>query len=150
MDQLCCRLLIPHIAATLLAASVLAAGWAGTSTVAIELGSKFGEFSVVNRGGPISLNSTVTVERLANGKWVRASVTNLYLRETCDAKQPARCTRLEPGQVIKAARWTGNFCSSQCPSPCRLDGPAPAGTYRFSVTACDGKETFSSSEFKKE
>jgi hypothetical protein len=44
---------------------------------------------------------------------------------------------------------TGNLCSSQCPGPCRLDGPAPRGTYRFVVASCDGKQVFESGSFKR-
>ena len=116
---------------------------------AIELGSGFGEFTVVSRGESIALNSTVEVQQLVNGEWVHASVTNLYLRESCGSTQPERCRVLKPGETIKVAPWTGNYCSSQCPSACRLDGPAPVGAYRFAVTSCDGKETFVSPKFQK-
>ncbi len=148
MGKLRCETLRSGGYVVLLATLVFPVGCAKATGVLVELGRNFGEFSVVNRGSTISLNSAVTVEQKVNGKWVRASVTNLYLRETCGA-QPQPCRRLEHNDRITAVQWTGKFCSSQCPVPCRLDGPAPPGTYRFVVTSCDGKDTFASPEFKK-
>jgi hypothetical protein len=120
-----------------------------SSGVNVELGSGFGEFSVSNQGPTISLSSTVVVERKENEKWVRAGVTNLHLREACETTKVPHCRELKPNEKISAVRWTGKFCSSQCPSHCRLDGPAPPGIYRFVVTSCNGKESFSSPEFEK-
>jgi hypothetical protein len=122
---------------------------ANSSGVKIELGAGFGEFSVSSSGPAISLNSTVVVERKENEKWVRASVTNLRLREVCGANKLPHSREVKPDEKINAVPWTGKFCSSQCPSHCRLDGPAPPGIYRFVVTSCDGTQTFSSPEFEK-
>jgi hypothetical protein len=133
--------------AVLLLTLVSALARAHASEVKVELGAGFGEFSVSNQGSAIALNSTVVVERKENEKWVRASVTNLRLREVCAATK--RCREVKPHEKISAVPWTGKFCSSQCPSHCRLDGHAPAGIYRFVVTRCDGTETFSSPEFEK-
>lgn len=119
------------------------------SQVAVELGSSFGEFSVSNHGPAISLNSVVLVERKENQKWVRTGVTNLRLRETCEATILPHCRQVKANEKIVAVPWTGKFCSSQCPSHCRLDGPAPPGIYRMVVTSCNGKLSFSSPEFEK-
>jgi hypothetical protein len=129
--------------------SILPVSCARAAGVLVELGGGFGEFSVRSQGTAASLNSAVTVERKVEGKWVRMDVTNLYLRSACDGSTPPRCQRLDANATLKAAPWTGRFCSSQCPSSCRLDGPAPPGTYRFVITTCDGKETFVSAEFEK-
>lgn len=150
MDRLRCNGIMASMCAVLLATVIIPVRCAKASAVVIELGGGFGEFSVVNRGEAISLNSAVAVRQLVTGEWEDALVTNLYLREACRAVRPPRCRELGPDEEIKAVRWTGNFCSSQCPGPCRLDGPAPPGTYRFAVTSCDGKETFVSPEFRKD
>ncbi len=150
MDQLRCNGIIASVCAASLAMVIIPMNCAKASAVVIELGGGFGEFSVVNRGEAISLNSAVAVRQLVNGEWVRAPVTNLYLREACGAARPPRCRVLGPNEEIKAVRWTGSYCSSQCPGPCRLDGPAFFGTYQFAATSCDGKETFVSPEFRKD
>jgi len=149
MARLRCKDIMASVCAVLLATVILPVRCAKASAVVIELGGGFGEFSVANRGEAISLNSAVAVQQLVNGEWVHVPVTNLYLREACRAVRPPRCRELGPDEEIKAVRWTGNFCSSQCPGPCRLDGSAPLGTYQFAVTSCDGKETFVSPEFRK-
>lgn len=135
------------LAAILLAARALSD--VESPKLILETGAAPGEFSIVNGPLALSLNSAVAVQQLVNGKWVPVSVTNLYLRDGCSSARPAHCRSVAPGQTIKVLRWTGNFCSSQCPGPCRMDGPVPAGTYRFAITTCDGKETFTSADFRK-
>jgi hypothetical protein len=149
MGQLRCNALNTAGYAVLVLTLVSPLGGANVSGVKVELGAGFGEFSVSNQGPAISLNSIVVVERKENEKWVRASVTSLHLREVCGATKLPRCREVKPNEKINAVPWTGKFCSSQCPSHCRLDGPAPPGSYRFVVTRCDGRETFSSPEFEK-
>jgi hypothetical protein len=150
MGQLRRNALNSSICAIMLATVTLPVRGAKASELVIELGEGFGEFFVVNRGEAISLSSAVAVQQLVNGTWLPALVTNLYIREACGAAQPPRCRQLKANEKIAAVRWTGNFCSSQCPGPCRLDGPAPASTYRFAVSSCDGKETFLSPGFSKQ
>jgi hypothetical protein len=146
MGQLRCNPLnIGYAALVLILVSI--SGRANVSGVTVELGSGFGEFSVSNRGPAISLSSTVVIERKENGKWARVAVTNLRLRDVCTATK--RCREMKPNETIHAIPWTGKFCSSQCPSHCRLDGPAPPGTYRFVIIRCDGKQKFPSPEFEK-
>lgn len=149
MGQLRCNALNTAGGAVLLLTLVSPLGRADVSQVAVELGSSFGEFSVTNHGPAISLNSTVVVERKENQKWVRTGVTNLRLRETCEATRVLHCRQVKPNERIIAVPWTGKFCSSQCPSHCRLDSPAPPGIYRIVVVSCDGKQTFSSPELEK-
>jgi len=149
MGQLRCDALNIAGRAVLLLTLVCPLGRADVSQVAVELGSSFGEFSVSNHGPAIALNSTVVIERKENRKWVRTGVTNLRLREACDATSLPHCREVKPNEKIIAVPWTGRFCSSQCPSHCRLDGPAPPGIYRIVVTSCNGKQIFSSPEFEK-
>ena len=149
MGQFRCDALNTAGRAVLLLTLVCPLSRAAVSQVAVELGSGFGEFSVSNHGPAISLNSTVVIERKENQKWVRTGVTNLRLREACEAARVPPCRQVKPNERIIAVPWTGRFCSSQCPSHCRLDSPAPAGIYRIVVTSCDGKQTFSSPEFEK-
>jgi len=99
-------------------------------SVEIELGQNFGEFTIVNPGDAIALSSSVIVERKLKGHWSRTPVTNLLLREECTQGKP-NCQKLLAKTKLRPLRWTGSFCSSQCPSSCRLDGPAPAGTGSF-------------------
>jgi len=140
----------------LVAAAFLASGFAilvaraqPSSPVSVELGARFGEFVVVNHGSAVLLNSTVSVEQKAGGRWEKALVSNLALREACAPSPPPKCTKLERTASLRPVPWTGSFCSSQCPSTCRLDGPAPAGTYRFVVTTCSGEHSYASPPFQK-
>ncbi len=142
--------MIGAVGAVLISLAVFSVSTVKASSPVIELSPSFGAFSVTNPGAAASLASAVKVQRLADGKWVDANVTNLYLIETCGAAPPPVCRKLAPKEKVKALPWTGRFCASQCPGSCRLDGPAPPGTYRFVVKSCDGKETFVSPEFKKE
>jgi hypothetical protein len=149
MGQFRCNALNTAGYAVLVLTMVSPLSRADIAGVKVELGSGFGEFSVSNQGPAISLSSAVVVERKENEKWVRAGVTNLHLREACEATKLPHCHEVKPNEKINAVPWTGKFCSSQCPSHCRLDGPAPPGVYRFVVTSCSGKETFPSPEFEK-
>jgi hypothetical protein len=118
-------------------------------TVEVKLSEGFGAFQVVNHGPPISLSSAVEVEQQAGGLWKDARVTNLFLIPQCDSGAAPRCVSLPKGATLKPVPWRGNYCYSQCPVSCDLDGPLPAGTYRFVVATCDGKHRFASAPFEK-
>jgi len=120
-------------------------------TVAIEvnLAEQFGSFRLVNSGPSISLNSAVEVERQENGDWQNARVSNLLLIRSCQEKASQKCIQLAARATLQPPPWRGNYCSSQCPVPCDLDGPLPPGTYRFVITSCDGKHRFHSASFQK-
>ena len=116
--------------------------------ITVEVGRRFGEFTVINHGGATQLADTVSVEQKVNGRWKAIPVSNLRLRESCpDQVTPSACVTLETMGKLRPVPWTGNFCSSQCPGPCRLDGPVRAGVYRFVVSSCDGHATYPSPEF---
>ena len=149
MGKLRCQALILSGSLVVVVLLLLPGTRARSASVSVRLGPAFGEFLVSAGGESVSLSSAVSVEQKLNSSWVRAQVTNFYLRDKCDAVQPPRCRKLAANQTLQVMPWTGNYCSSQCPAACRLDGPAPAGVYRFSVTSCDNSETFVSPEFHK-
>jgi hypothetical protein len=119
------------------------------ATIVVQLGQSFGEFVVINRGEPVLLQSAVVVEQEVDGKWEEVPVTNLELREVCHPSPSPGCIKLGAGARLKPVPWTGNYCFSQCPSPCRLDGPAPAGIYRFVIRSCDSNRAHASPPFEK-
>jgi len=120
-----------------------------TPAITIELGRGFGEFIVTNQGAAVSLRSTVAVERRLGDKWQKAPVTNLELRNECLPSPAPNCIELGAKAILRPMPWTGSFCSAQCPVPCRLDGPAPPGTYRFVIASCHNERTYTSPPFKK-
>jgi hypothetical protein len=141
-------LLLPMLLPTMSTSSAWAA------SVSIEVGPKFGEFSVVTDDSPISLRSAVDVERLVDGVWQTVFVANLYVIDTCGGpigphKPPPPCRSIAPSQRVVAVPWTGRLCGSQCPTGCHGEGIAPPGTYRFVIKTCDGSETFVSPQFEK-
>jgi hypothetical protein len=117
--------------------------------VTVELGQRFGAFTVINRGVAVRLDPTVAVEQRVAERWQRIPVSNLQVRDVCGEAGLRECVPLAGGGSIRVAAWTGNYCSAQCPAPCRLDGQAPAGTYRFVVHDCGGRLTFASPSFEK-
>jgi hypothetical protein len=114
----------------------------------IELGAAKGELRVINHGPALRLRFQIGVEQFSNGVWQPIPVTNFALQEQCAARPPPDCVTLEQGATLKPLPWTGFYCASQCPSPCRLDGHVPTGSYRFDVSTCDKAEKFTSAEFK--
>ena len=116
--------------------------------IEIELTDNFGEFLVVNRGTEMSLNSEVSVENEINAQWKNANVSNLLLRETCSPEPVPKCVTLKVNSKLAVVAWTGNFCSSQCPTSCRLDGQAPPGKYRFTIHSCDDNYVYHSPTFE--
>ncbi|HLJ90274.1 MAG TPA: hypothetical protein VKZ53_25915 [Candidatus Angelobacter sp.] len=143
---------LPRYALILFASAMLLSSEARARqavSLQIELGRGFGEFTVVNSGEAVALHSQVSVERKVNDQWESVPMTNLSLREKCGVGKTSTCHKLAAQEILHPMPWTGNFCTSQCPSSCRLDGPAPPGTYRFTVTLCDRSKTFTSPAFEK-
>jgi hypothetical protein len=100
--------LVALACAVLLAAVLVWARSAKSSpAVTIELGTNFGEFTLINQGGAISLDSAVRVQELADGKWRDAPVINLYLRKACSAELPKHCRTLQTGERSKGVSWDG-------------------------------------------
>jgi len=137
--------------AAVLAAAGLTGGLQPAQTAAVEvnLSDQFGSFRVVNTGPGISLKSEVEVERQVDGKWQNARVSNLLLVRSCQEKAAQKCIQLAARATLQPPPWRGTYCYSQCPISCDLDGPLPAGTYRFAITSCDGKHRFLSASFQK-
>lgn len=121
----------------------------GAQNVSVQAGPAFGTFTVVNEGSPVSLRADVSVQQLVEDTWKDILVTNLYLRKDCLAPPPHPCVAFSAGGVMRPVRWTGRYCLSQCPSPCRLDGSAPKGIYRFVIHTCAGTFTATSPAFDK-
>lgn len=119
-------------------------------SITVNLGQRFGEFIVINHGAGTSLQSTVIIEERSGGKWIHIPVSNMELRKSClPTSSYPECIELAADSTLRPVPWTGRYCYSQCPNACRLDGPAPPGTYRFVITSCDGKHTYASPPFKK-
>jgi hypothetical protein len=117
--------------------------------VEVQLPGTFGTFQLVNHGESTQLDSAVRVETKVDGEWKDSNVANLYLIAKCRSGAPAKCVTLAAGQTLQPMPWRGNYCSSQCPVPCDLDGPVPKGIYRFVVSACDRKRQFVSAALEK-
>jgi len=117
--------------------------------VELMLGDGFGSFTLVNRGPAVQLRSAIKVERQVDAGWQDARVTNFYLIEQCTRAPVPACITLAAGATLRPMPWLGNFCYAQCPVNCELDGPLPAGSYRFVVMTCDGTRQFASPPFQK-
>jgi|GEM_PF-3057815 len=117
--------------------------------VIIKLGENFGEFFVVNQGAKVCLQSIVVVEEKSDDHWHEIPVSNLELREACLPSPPPSSVEIGASATLHPLPWTGSFCRSQCSEICRLDGPIRRGSYRFTVTTCDGKHKFSSPALEK-
>jgi hypothetical protein len=122
---------------------------AGDGAVEVQLLGNFGAFQVVNHGAAIQLGSLVKVEAKVHGEWKDSLVANLYLIPKCASGAAPKCLSLAAGQTLQPVPWRGNYCYSQCPEPCDLDGPVPPGSYRFVVSTCDRKRQFVSAPFEK-
>lgn len=143
------------------AVGMLVAAWPGATLVAadahpsqapaieVKLSGGFGAFQIVNHGPLLRLSSAVEVEQRTDGVWKSARVANLLLIPKCESGAAPECVSLSTGATLQPVPWRGNYCYSQCPVSCDLDGPLPAGTYRFVVTTCDGKQRFASPAFEK-
>ena len=119
------------------------------SSIMLELGPHFGELVVANHGPTVLLHSTVVIEQKVDGQWQKIPVSNLELREACLPSPSPKCIKLRVNTTFHPVPWTGNFCSSQCPASCRLDGLVPPGTYRFVITSCYGEQVYLSPPFIK-
>ena len=138
----------------------LTAIWAGSCLAAacqsaaeppmeVRLTKGFGAFRLINHGPAVQLASAVEVERQVDGRWTSTGVSNLYLVPKCMIGVTSKCVTLPAGGPLEPVAWRGNYCYSQCPVPCDLDSPVPAGTYRFVVSTCDRKQHFASPPFEK-
>jgi hypothetical protein len=84
---------------------------------------------------PARLRAEIGVEREVAGRWQPVSVAGLRLRASCT--EPATdCVTVPVGGSLSIVPWTGMLGDAQC--VCTRCSPAPAGRYRFVVSACDG------------
>jgi hypothetical protein len=109
----------------------------------------FGALQLVNHGQSIRLSAVLKVEQQLGNDWKDTPVTNLFLIAQCGAAPVPKCVSLPAGATFQPVPWRGNYCNSQCPVPCDLDGPVPPGVYRFVVSTCDHKRKFVSPTFEK-
>ena len=150
MGKLRCKTLIAACIPSLFFVFSIDAIAASSSAITIELGQRFGEFIVNNHGDALLLQSTVVVEQQnLKGKWQKIPVSNLELRNSCIPSPSPSCIELGANVTLRPVAWTGNFCSSQCPVPCRLDGAAPPGTYRFVIASCHSERKYTSTPLEK-
>lgn len=149
MEKFRCTTLVITLLVTGCVAASSAINLDSTSTVSIELGEHFGEFTLINHGQALCLKTTVVVEQKTEKQWKSIPVSNLKLRSECRAQPEPDHIELGAKSILHPVAWTGRYCSSQCPSSCRLDGEVSAGTYRFVISTCDGRQTFVSPSFEK-
>ena len=123
----------PIIAAAL-AALHLITGASGATAQVRNL-EKPGAFAIE---GGVSLQSRGAIEQQTKAGW-RPVFEEFYLTEDCAAvaRLPA-CVTLKPGETLRPVRWTGFTCKGQCPRPCKKNIYRPPGTFRLTLTMCDG------------
>jgi hypothetical protein len=128
---------------------MVAAQPAREPAVEVLLPGPFGAFQVVNHDVSIRLGTAVKVEQQVRGEWGDAAVTNLFLIHECTSAPVPKCVSLPARSTLQPVSWRGNYCYSQCPASCNLDGPVPPGVYRFVVSTCDRKRQFVSPAFER-
>lgn len=152
MDEFRCRALTLGLVAGLFLG--LAAGVrAEAQEVRIDLGSQFGQFSVVAPEGHVSVSTKIEVERLVDRAWQDSGVKTLMLREDCSpvpSRLPA-CRTLAPGETVKVQPWTGYICNAQCPVGCHGEGFAqPGETFRIVIKSCNGTQRWFSKSMHRQ
>ncbi len=93
---------------------------------------------VENHGAePAELRSRLTLQRREGERWTDLR-TRIDLRFSCE-EEASECVTLAPGAEYIPPPWLGTDGDAQC--VCTRCGPAPAGTYRFVATSCNGAHT---------
>ena len=90
------------------------------------------------------LRGRLTLQRRDGERW-RDLETRLDLRFSCEDRAP-ECVTLAPGAEYIPPGWLGTEGDAQC--VCTRCGEAPAGTYRFVATTCDGAHTVEGEPFE--
>jgi hypothetical protein len=126
----------PLIAAAALVVLQLITGASGAGAQVRNL-EKPGAFAIE---GGLSLQSRGAIEQQTKAGW-RPVFEEFYLTEDCAAvaRLPA-CVTLKPGETLRPVRWTGFTCKGQCPRPCKKNIYRPPGTFRLTLTMCDGTQ----------
>ncbi|NOY91381.1 MAG: hypothetical protein GXP55_09230 [Deltaproteobacteria bacterium] len=97
-------------------------------------------------GGTARLARTIGVEREVDGRFEPVgSVAGLELRADCQTPAP-ECVEIVVGAELRPPPWLGTLGDAQC--ICTRCAPAPAGTYRFVLTSCDGRQRVESPAFE--
>ncbi len=97
-------------------------------------------------GGVARLAKTIRVEREVDGRFEPlGSVAGLELRADCQTPAP-ECVEIVAGAELRPPPWLGTLGDAQC--ICTRCAPAPAGTYRFVLTSCDGRQRVESPAFE--
>lgn len=84
---------------------------------------------------PARLRAEIGVEQEVGGRWQPVHAAGLLARERC-TEDPHDCVTLPVRGSMSIVPWNGMLGDAQC--RCTRCGPAPAGRYRFVVSACDG------------
>jgi hypothetical protein len=90
------------------------------------------------------IRGRLTLQRRDGERW-RDRSTRIDLRFSCEDEAP-ECVTLAPGAVYIPPAWLGTDGDAQC--VCTRCGPAPAGTYRFVATSCNGAHTLTGEPFE--
>lgn len=97
------------------------------------------------RGGTAHLAKAIGVEREVNGHFQAITqIATLELRADCRTPAPD-CVELVAGAELRPPAWLGTWGDAQC--ICTRCWPAPAGSYRFVLTSCDGRQRVESAPF---
>jgi hypothetical protein len=128
------------IAATAIVATVYLLTATSAATAQVRNLDKPGAFAI--DGGPsgIALERRGRIEQQTAAGW-RPVFAEFYLVENCAAiaTLPA-CVSLAPGETLRPVRWTGFTCSGQCPRDCKRNIYRPPGTFRLTLTVCNGTQ----------
>jgi hypothetical protein len=126
----------PIIAAAALAVLHLITGASGAGAQVRNL-DKPGAFAIE---GGVSLRNRAAIEQQTKAGW-RPVFEEFYLTEDCAAaaRLPA-CVTLKPGETLRPVRWTGFTCQGQCSRSCKKNIYRPPGTFRLTLTTCDGAQ----------
>jgi hypothetical protein len=122
----------------LVAALHLITGASGATAQVRNL-EKPGAFAIEGAAG-LSLQNRGAIEQQTKAGW-KPVFEEFYLTEDCTAvaRLPA-CVTLKPGETLRPVRWTGFTCKGQCPRPCKKNIYRPPGTFRLTLTTCDGTQ----------
>lgn len=101
---------------------------------------------VENHGADAAeVRSRLELQRRNGERWEEVSAARIELRFSCE-DEAAECVTLAPGAVYIPPAWLGTQGDAQC--TCTRCAPAPAGTYRFVATSCNGAHTIPGDAFE--
>ncbi len=106
-----------------------------------------GRFEISATGGaPVRIRTPGTMERQnPDGTWVSVGErfdvgTGYKLLDKCPERTAPLPACVDVTTLVPV-RWTGFNCSAQCNGTCRANSFEGPGTFRLSVTSCDGATT---------